>query len=248
MEKFSYDGYEYLLSKISSSGFQCIGFEAARNLNPIPPTERILLLRHDIDADMVKALEMAKIEFRLGLKSTYFLMLRSPIYNLLSRNNSKIVAQIIELGHEIGIHFDANYNDKNILTTELLAIEKSTIERLFCTKITAVSLHQPTTESIEALKDIELTNTYSKLHLDSFHYVSDSNMLPKKSIFKLLDDFNKKRIQLLIHPMWWMKEDDTLSTEQVWDNILINNFQQKQKQLLETERAYGTKRIFSINK
>jgi len=52
------------------------------------------LLRHDVDVDVGAALEMAKVEKSLGVSSTYFLMLRPPVYNLMSRHNHQAVKKI----------------------------------------------------------------------------------------------------------------------------------------------------------
>ena len=53
-----------------------------------------IILRHDIDFDTHMALRMAQIETDLGIKSTYFFLLRSNLYNIFSRalfNNVSII-------------------------------------------------------------------------------------------------------------------------------------------------------------
>ena len=72
------------------------------------------LIRHDVDGDLMAALDMAKIENSLGIKSTYFLLHTAPYYGIMvdgvfQRNEEalSIYLEIQELGHEIAVHTDA---------------------------------------------------------------------------------------------------------------------------------------------
>ena len=58
----------------------------------------VILLRHDIDYSIDKAFEMAKIESKLGIKSTYFVLLRSSFYNPYSIVNTSQLKKIIMPG------------------------------------------------------------------------------------------------------------------------------------------------------
>ncbi len=49
--------------------------------------ERIIILRHDVDLSLHHALKMARAEAEHGLRATYFVMLRSQFYNVLSEEN-----------------------------------------------------------------------------------------------------------------------------------------------------------------
>ena len=71
-----------------------------------------LILRHDIDFDIGLAKKIAIVEHQLGVKSTFFFLLRSPFYNVLESDNFESINFIKQLGHEISIHFDStNYTD-----------------------------------------------------------------------------------------------------------------------------------------
>src|SRR5947208_126656 len=65
-----------------------------------------VLWRHDIDFSMHRALRLAQLEKEAGVISTYFLYPHSLFYNFLSRSVIDLVLKIIELGHDIGLHFD----------------------------------------------------------------------------------------------------------------------------------------------
>ncbi len=103
--EFSKTGYQTLLETALDAGYRFIPFD-----NTLHSKQgKCCLLRHDVDVDLGAALEIAKVESVLGIRSTFFLMLRSPLYNLMGRTNSRIVQEIIQLGHWIGLHYDGGF-------------------------------------------------------------------------------------------------------------------------------------------
>jgi hypothetical protein len=63
-----------------------------------------LALRHDIDAELGSALELAQIEHERGLRATYFVLHTAPYWadpELVSR-----IRHLQDLGHEVGLHND----------------------------------------------------------------------------------------------------------------------------------------------
>ena len=71
--------------------------------------KNLIALRHDVDHSIYDALNMAYYEKKLNIKSTYFL-LPSASYFDFSENFINQTKQLIDFGHEIGIHLDA-YSD-----------------------------------------------------------------------------------------------------------------------------------------
>lgn len=71
--------------------------------------KKIILWRHDVEFSPYIALEMAKIEAKLGVKATYFFQTHAETYNLFERAVSDIALEVAELGHEVGLHFDSHY-------------------------------------------------------------------------------------------------------------------------------------------
>lgn len=199
-----------------------------------------IIIRHDIDFSPKLALEMAKIENSLSIKSTYFFMIRSPFYNLFSRANNEIVKEIISLGHEIGLHYDEGYYSKDIDLQYLIDNEINILENNFDIKVNAVSFHQPSKKVIDNEIKIKQINTYDKLFFRDIKYLSDSNMNFKENPLEVIQQKEFSKIQLLIHPMWWMIEGN--NTEEKFINTIKLNFELEQRQILETERAYGIKK------
>lgn len=208
------------------------------------------LMRHDIDADLEAALHMAMVEAEMGVQSTYFLMLRSPVYNLLSRHNSDFVKKIIDLGHFIGVHYDGGYSPPSGLNLQNSVLEEAqVIGRSFNVSIEAVSFHQPSQEILNSNIHIDgLVNTYNHSQMKGYTYMSDSNAdFRGKNPIETITNPSERKIQFLIHPMWWFYSFENYSSEMIWRYTLLNNWNKTQNQLLSTERVYGQKSIFEID-
>ena len=169
---------------------------------------RFVLKRHDVDFCLNNALKMAKIEFSLGVKSTYFLMLHCEFYNLLEFKNIEIIKEIKKLGHDIGLHFDSEfYNiiDENLLD-EKISFERLILENFTCSKIKSFSFHNPSEFILTCDKDQYggLINTYSKFFKLNLGYCSDSNGHWRfDRMIDYIENNKKKSLQILTHPVWW---------------------------------------------
>ncbi|MBS1635478.1 MAG: hypothetical protein JST26_06105 [Bacteroidetes bacterium] len=243
MEKvFSVSGYQSLLKTALDAGYTFVFFN-----EPAPPGKSCLL-RHDIDNDLDAAMKIAEVEFQLGVKSTFFVMLRSPVYNLFGRHNHRCVERILELGHQLALHYDeAFYPDIDRSLQEMIEVEAEILGKMFSREIKVISFHQPGPRILKnEFKLKGFINTYDKDDMKGIFYISDSNMvwkhLPAWDLFK---SATENRIQLLIHPMWWVG-DGSQNTEVLWDKALLDNFNRTIDQVFETEGAFGHRRTVSI--
>lgn len=254
---FSLPSYRGMLIGAKCAGYRFIDFSA------IDCTQESrffeggrCLLRHDVDADLSAALTMAEVENDLGITSTYFLMLRSPVYNLMGRHNHLMVEKILTLGHAVGLHYDQGFDALRGLTPEQTADavehEAQWLENQFNTQVAAVSFHQPGAEVLQGkIRTSSRINTYDRARLAAFAYYSDSNrqfplaQCADGGITGVIAACAPHSLQLLIHPLWWVYDDP--STEAVWDRAILSNLQSMQQQLLETERAYGIARRFDVS-
>jgi hypothetical protein len=252
---FNLTNYRRLLEDALQAGYKFISFDGSLLSNRFLDANLCCLLRHDVDADLQAAFNMAQLEKSLGISSTYFLMLRSPLYNLMGRRNMIYAEKLLELGHQIGLHYDQGFDlhrgfspDR---TSANIAMEASILEGQFACKVTAVSFHQPKPSVLQgALSTGSLLNTYDHDLLRRFSYFSDSNRKfslcedTETDISHALSKLAPANVQVLIHPMWWVYDDE--GTHAVWDRAILSNFELMQSQLLETERAYGGPRVFRI--
>jgi hypothetical protein len=227
-----FDNYNLLLKSCIDSNYDFVDFCRINQTS-----NKSIIIRHDIDCSPNLALKMAKIEHKMGVKATYFFMLRSPFYNLFTRANNEAVKEIINLGHNIGLHYDEGYAARDERLQELIDEEIKMLENNFDIKITVVSFHQPSEKIVN--NDIFITqiNTYDKKYFKDIKYLSDSNMKFKEDPISIIKSNTFKKIQMLIHPMWWTIKGDT--TEEKFKNTIELNFEAEQKQILSTERAYG---------
>jgi len=243
---FSREAYESVLGAINRSGYRWSTFSEVAAAMPDMASCQTCLMRHDVDISMDFAVDMAKVEYSHSVRSTYFLMLRSPLYNLMSRHGSAAMMQLVDLGHDIGLHFDAGFSLRSSMGMDKdLRFELDTLSRLIGREVRAFSFHQPSEDAIRLRIAVpEVINTYHPEQLPSFKYVSDSNR-----VWRDLDPFQLvacgfQQIQILIHPVWWMCEE--VHTFDCWDRAIERNFQSEQRQILDTERAYGPKRSVRV--
>ena len=66
--------------------------------------KKLIVFRHDVDISLENALKFARLEKSLGIQSTYFIRV-SAKYNIMFYPNITILREIVNLGHEIGLHY-----------------------------------------------------------------------------------------------------------------------------------------------
>lgn len=168
-----------------------------------------MLWRHDVDIDMDRAVTMAKMESEVGIRATYFILLRSEFYNLLEPRQMESVREIISLGHNIGLHFDARaYNIRSESDLEPpLASEKRFLEENLEHSIDVFSFHitTPLLLSFRKTSYSGMTNTYGGTFQDGhIPYCSDSNGIWRHDRLKdFLQEHKDGPFQVLTHPVWW---------------------------------------------
>lgn len=202
-----FENYKNFLSKIKNNKYNFVFF---RDFNP--KKESQLILRHDIDLDIDLALEIAQIEFDLEIKSTYFFLLRSDSYNLISDKNLKKVLKIKDLGHEISIHFDLEiYNN----VFEGLDKEIQIFQSYFDVNLDIISIHRPNKDFLEHPSNyFKISTTYDEIFTKkNISYYADSGGIFRYGSFIDSYDFqSNNNVQLLLHPIWWtIKSNDVNS-------------------------------------
>jgi hypothetical protein len=236
-DPFTHEHYEYLLSCALQSGYEFVGFSAMKDMNR--DDQLACWLRHDCDNDLTAALAMALVEQRFGVRSTYFVMLRSAMYNIMSIPNSELVRDIIRSGHAIGLHFDEHrYPDA---TAEQLADqvdwERTTLSHEFGVPIEVVSFHQPSQRVLAGQFRIRCVNTYDRRDMKGVYYLSDSNTVWREGDpSRFFQERRQRKLQLLIHPEWWTGKPMTVREK--WNQMLTNNFNIAQESLLRREKTY----------
>jgi hypothetical protein len=95
------------------------------------PNSSWVCIKHDVETDVGKALDLARIERKYKIQSTYY------VQSYLLKDNVKALNEILELGHEIAYHYDvmdANGGDMKLALVEFVNTVASFEESGFAIK------------------------------------------------------------------------------------------------------------------
>jgi hypothetical protein len=223
IEDFTEENYRRLI-ELAKSKYKFITYAEVKDYK-----NDVILLRHDVDFSIHRALKLAGIEAELNVFSTFFLYPHSTMYNLLEKEVSGIVREIIRLGHKIGLHFEPAYYDLEVSELpgfkKYLQIEKQLLMDMFDTDVDVFSFHNPDIGGWMAYEEYEtcgMVNTYSRYIKDNYFYCSDSNgywrytrledllsgedLLNGDDLLSREDLLNgdERKLQILLHPEWWV--------------------------------------------
>lgn len=221
---FTYLSYIDMLNRLKKNDYKFSSYKDNFDTN------KYVILRHDIDFTLDKALEMAKIEYENEVCATYFILLCTDFYNVFSKRSKNILLELKALGHNIGLHFDETkygiVNDEKIFKDKIFN-EISILENALNTKINIVSMHRPSKWILD--KNIILggrvINTYSNRFFKEFKYVSDSRMNWRENIISIIESNKYNKLHILTHPIWY--QDNQIEMKA----ILINFIKQQQENI-----------------
>lgn len=204
--KFTYDAYRGLIHLLKEKEYVFTDYHGYEKY------QKCVILRHDIDYNLQAALPMARIEADEGVKSTYFVLLRTDFYNPASFNGVQTLKKIQALGHEIGLHFDeAACEDKDIDVCTLIQKEAEILSDICQTRICTVSMHRPSLKTLERNYEIQgIVNTYGETFFKKFKYVSDSRRNWREPVRDIVLNGNYDRMHILTHAFWYRDEEETL--------------------------------------
>ncbi|MCR4660955.1 MAG: hypothetical protein K5765_03010 [Clostridia bacterium] len=197
-DNFTYEFYEKMVIEILKSGYIVKKYFDAET------TDKQCILRHDIDFDIYKSLLLAKLEAKLGVTSTYFVLLKTDFYNPMSKKSIDMLKEIIALGHDIGLHFDEKSygDDKDIV--EKIKNEVNILSRILDYDVKVVSMHRPSKKTLESNYVIDgLINSYSSHYFNEYKYVSDSRRRWREDVNEIIASGKYKNIHILTHAFWY---------------------------------------------
>lgn len=224
---FSLAAYGRLLEALGARGYRSVRYAEG------DPAARHLILRHDVDMDLAAAVDLAEFERGSGQRATYFVLVRSELYNPASRAGTEAVRRLIAHGHEVGLHFDAAlYDDDLELLTEGAERERRVLETISGRPVEMLSLHRPNPALLgNGFAPPGLINAYAPRFFEEFGYVSDSrggwhhgHPLDHPAVAE------GRGLHLLTHPIWWTGGGETAQNK-------LENFLARRYQVLESELA-----------
>jgi hypothetical protein len=197
---FSPRAFTAIIESLRDEEYRFRSYEEAR------PDARDIILRHDVDFSLEAAEEMARMEHGLGVKATYFVLLRTEFYNPLSARGLAALQKIRDYGHDIGLHLDASlYLGNSDEIDDAAEKECGLLAAAIDQSIDVISFHRPAPELIAKRELIAgRLSAYSPRFLKDMGYCSDSRggwhygpPLEQEAIKE------GRALQLLFHPIWW---------------------------------------------
>ena len=224
---FTLEGYTALLARFFENGYR------VRQFSDVVQSEADLVLRHDVDFSLDAALSLAMVEAEHDCKATYFVLLRSEFYNLLSAKNKSTLHSLKARGHEIGLHFDAALYENDLeALSEAAEFECGILQDILGQRIEVISFHRPN-PALLGLSDTLAgrIHAYQPKFFNEMGYCSDSrgawhhgHPLEHHAVSE------RTALQLLTHPIWW-------TGSSVIPECRLRNFLIEQTRHLDAELA-----------
>jgi hypothetical protein len=227
MNNFTYTSYKNIFKSALERGYRIITLKEYFEGN-YSDDEKILVNRIDVDIAVKRLPKILEIYQDLDIKGSFYLRLHSPTYNLMSFGNINIVKELLQHGHEIGLHtelMDAEgYSDVNAV--KLLKAEIHLLETAFDCKLFGTASHGDLTphNNLHFWKTHMpsefglLYEAYDSSLWENCRYVSDSEWIKWKAYDqgKLIQgdlrdpvehmEDNVKVLNLLTHPASWYEK------------------------------------------
>ncbi len=174
MRDFTLKSYQSLLVAFQRAGYQ---FQTFEEMMSQPIEGKSVVMRHDVDELAWNALKMAQLEKKHGIRATYF-------FRIVRQSNvPEVIRQIIELGHEVGYHYEdlalAEGDEKKAIET--FKVNLSYFRKYYPVK--SVCMHGSSTSKYDnrslwknhALSDFGLVGEpYMSVDFDKVFYLTDT--------------------------------------------------------------------------
>lgn len=200
---FTLRAYQALVASILARGYEL------RSFHDVAPGARHLVLRHDVDQSLHSARAMADAETSQGWRSTWFVLVRTEMYNVFSRAAVCDLRAMIAAGHEVGLHLDTSYYADPAAIEAGAALEARMLEDVLGSAIQIVSFHRPSPTDLDNDSPIAgRIHSYMSRFTRSMGYCSDSRGAwrhgPPTDHASIAAG---TALQLLTHAVWWVGPD-----------------------------------------
>ncbi len=196
--EFSVTGYKSLIKGLITHGYEISSFRK------VDTASKHLIVRHDVDMCLDAAVEIAVLENQLGVSAHYFVLLRTEMYNLFSKNGLAAVETLLSLGHRVGLHFDASLYSESELE-EAAEWESGCLQCVTGCEVDMISFHRPTKSLLGRAGLLAgRRHAYQPKYFTDMAYCSDSRGRWDHGYPLDLEAVKKgQALQLLTHPIWW---------------------------------------------
>jgi hypothetical protein len=173
-----------------------------------------LIVRHDIDLSLERAVAVGAAEAEAGVRATFLVMVDSPLYVLDSPGSRAALDALRAQGHDVGLHMDLGPRGEvpglviDDITPEVEAC-RDRLGGVLHDEVHSISFHRPPDPLVAALRPVSevcgMVNAYADPLMRC--YLADSAGAwrhgdPRPTLREPPCD----TVQLLIHPFWWGDE------------------------------------------
>lgn len=202
-DAFSLNSYAECLDKIKDLNYIPIKIKDTKGQLP----EKAILLRHDIEYSIDCALAMASVEHTYEISSSYFVLMHSVFYNPFTVENTRKLMDLLDMGHEIGLHYETYYyEDLGKDVYEGIVSDTDYLSKILGIPIKSISQHRPARSSVIDQLNNCFIDAYHPSLIYDMYYISDSGCKWRNhSLYNSLGTVN--HIHALIHPDYWYFEE-----------------------------------------
>lgn len=171
-------------------------------------TSPALFLRHDIRVSLKRAVQMAEIEYEYGLPATYMVQADSPLYSLNERQTRIHLLELLQLGHEVGLHFDLSstahqqQSFRAIVENQLRPL-CTCIEQITCRPVRAFSLYRPVPQLYNGPLLVAGRVNADARKLRQWLLMDVGGTWHHSDLLTGMAQHGGPVLQLLLYPLWW---------------------------------------------
>tara|TARA_A100001015_G_scaffold260287_1_gene304859 strand:+ start:369 stop:962 length:594 start_codon:yes stop_codon:yes gene_type:complete len=192
---FSYEHYKKTCKDFINAGYEFCSLEKR--------SSRRVYMVHDCDFFLEQAVTLAKHEHQIGIKSTYFVRLGAREYNLLNPFYKKMVHEIIDFGHDVGLHYEKIFDQTDIAYNICL------LSKILKYPVRYFNVHEPVRTGIDFKNNTSKSNrAWNSPFFNTVKYISDSGGRWREGCFsKHINGYSELLINT--HPVWWFDSTPT---------------------------------------
>lgn len=192
--RFDTPSYERLLRRVRDVGRDFVGFDER---------EAGVVLHHDVEFSLDRALTMARLEATLRIGGTFCVPLDAPLHDTSTVTFANTVQTLSQLGHEVGLQFDprTHWDDppSDAALRSRIDDRREVLARLVGEPVEVVSFRRPTQRHRSLALEGAVNACRSPPDLPTHRTVSDREWRDRIP----LPDGVPERCRLCIHPGLW---------------------------------------------
>lgn len=176
MRDFTITSYLSLLSALQKAGYQFYTYHQF-NTQAFPEGQKIVVLRHDVDARPEQSLLFGQLQNERGIRGTYYFRSVKASYNV------AIMKAILDMGHEIGYHYETMDTSRGNVDEAFHLFKKHLSQFRQVVPVTTVCMHGSPLSKFDnreiwkkyAYKDLGIVaEPYFDLDFNEVFYLTDT--------------------------------------------------------------------------